>query len=162
MKAIIKIALCMILASPLFGHNPAIASFEFFFRESGTVLRTEFSWSLRNALVDTYPYLAEGDVDQADFLDCVLEYINHNVDVTVGQEDLQMESIYQVPGDHSHSYVFILEGRTAAYSDFPITISNSCLFDQYRRQSNNLKVWRFEDAVTCTTNQRRPTCVFEV
>ena len=52
--------------------------------------------------------------------------------------------------------------QTAGFHNWPVSISNSCPFDQYESQSINMKVWRSDRAVSCLTNPSRPKCYFEV
>ena len=121
-------------------HNPAVASFYIFQMKDQWTMRAEFAWSLRNALIETFPYLNESkDISEADFLDCVKDYLEIKVDMHADGQELVFESIQQIPGDHGHSYTFIvsLDGPVQVSK---LQVNNKCMMDMYRKQKNDTYV----------------------
>ena len=138
MKKLIIIVLLSTLGQGVKAHNPAVASFYIFQMKDEWQMRVEFAWSLRNALTKSFPYLSEekGLTDQ-DYMDCVADYLDIHLELSADEERLQIASIQQIPGDHGHSYTFIigLQGKVNAST---LLVKNQCLTELYRKQKNEV------------------------
>lgn len=119
-----------------FAHEPNEAYFEF--RQSGDaiIVRAEFSWTLRQALLQAYPKL-ERERTQAAFDRAIFNYFDTNIVLHENGAPLALKGLEQEKQGQSHSVVYILEYENL--KQLPgLVVSNSCLFDLYENQKNYL------------------------
>lgn len=141
-----------------FGHDPARATFDLFLSPEKTVLRAEYSWAVRNALVKAYPFLEDAKATSEDFRSCMLEYINGHVIIGADGSLISMTSIYQVPGEHSHSYIFVGEGPAIEPGFDELTVENRSLFEIYRKQVNTWNIHLGNETKHCYAVMSNPVC----
>ena len=113
MKKLILFVILLGFTQNISAHNPANASYYLFQQKDQWQLRVEFAWSLRNALNESFPYLKEDKLTDDDYKDCVMDYLNMNLDIIVDGKLLEFVNIKQIPGDHGHSYVFLMHSHGA-------------------------------------------------
>ena len=135
-------------------HDPAIASFYLYEDDQQLNIRADFAWSIRNVLIKKYPFLKAKGVINDEFVDCMLEYMEDNVSIEIDDHLLAFNSIYQVPGAHTHSYVFIL-ALDGPFEGKNLKIKNSCMFDFYKRQKNSIY---FNNIEQCTLEKGKDNC----
>lgn len=138
MKKLITAILIISWSLAAEAHNPAVASYYIFQMKDGWHMRTEFAWSLRNALTKSFPYLEEEEgITDEDYIDCVKDYLEVNLVLKADGVPLAIQTIQQIPGDHGHSYTFIigLEGPVHAKE---FEVKNKCLTELFRKQKNEV------------------------
>ncbi len=118
-----------------------MATYYLFQQEDGWQMRTEFAWSLRNALVKTFPYLDEqkSQISDSDYTDCVLDYLEINLEITLDGKEFDYNTITQIPGTHGHSFAFLLE-ISGPLEGVHLKIQNDCLTELYRKQKNHVTI----------------------
>ena len=145
MKKLIVLILTIVLTQNLDAHNPAMASYYLFQQEDGWQLRTEFAWSLRNALIKSFPYLSEEGIEDSDYTDCVLDYLDINLEIKIDGTEMEYGEIMQIPGTHSHSFVFLLD-LSGPKNGNHLEIHNECLTELYRKQKNHMIIKTREES----------------
>jgi hypothetical protein len=102
------------------------------------VMRTEFAWSLRNALIANFPFLEENEeISDEIYMDCVMDYLNLKVKIKLDDRPFELKSIQQIPGDHGHSYTFIIQLEGPVYGT-KLFVENNCLTEIYKKQKNEM------------------------
>lgn len=143
MKKIAILIVYILSSIQVMAHNPAAASFYIFQSHQGWQMRAEFSWALQKVLTTTFPYLSEeAQVAEEDYIDCVADYMRINLQIRADGEMVDIKSIRQIPGDHGHSYTFLLELDGPAESCH-VLITNLCLLELYPKQKNDVVLKSF-------------------
>ena len=137
MKKLI-VLIIMVASDFIYAHSPAAASFYLFQQDNVWQMRTEFAWSLRNALIESFPYLNEGvNESEDDYMDCVKDYLDINLKIKLDNSRFDYQSITQIPGSHGHSFSFVVKliGPSKGHE---LIIENRCLTEIYRKQKNEV------------------------
>ena len=162
MKKIIIIILSTISAQVLTAHNPAVASYYIIQQEGQWQMRTEFAWSLRNALVMNFPFLEENDKVTDDvYTDCVKDYLDVNLDMKLDGHKLEYSSIRQIPGSHGHSFSFLVD-IIGPKNGKKLTVENQCLTELYNKQKNNITIKAYNKTHKHLLTKYNDLHVFEI
>ena len=134
MKLIKAITFAMIFQfASLHAHEPNIAHFEF--KQTGNILivKAEFPWTLRAALLKAFPEL-EQNPTQEKFDRAIFEYFNERIVVKEKSTEVKLNTVAQQQ-NHSHSVIYeLVFGQVQNFED--IIIINTCLFEMYDDQKN--------------------------
>ena len=159
-QIVVIIILSVSLSWQAHAHNPARASFDIF-QDNGTV-RMEFAWSLRNALIQSYPFLGENLTSQEEFESCMEEYIRDHFSINVNSTPVTMNFQYGVPGNHSHSYVMIWKLEREIGVNENIEVFCDALMEVYSKQRNTITIYKANRRYECQTYNDRNTCYFSI
>lgn len=138
-----------------------MASYYLFQQDESWKLRTEFAWSLRNALVLSFPYLDEEKVSDEDYSDCVLDYLDINMEIILDGNILKYDKIKQIPGSHGHSFVFIIDVNGPVTGQ-NLQIRNHCMTEIYKKQKNHVIVKTKEHSLEHILTKNIKTCSFDL
>ena len=158
MKKIFASILCsLFFFGVIHAHNPALASLDLYQINGQWQLRADFAWSIRNAVVNQFPFLEERSANHEEYLDCILEYMEQNIQVSLDNQDLLFKSISQLPGDHGHDYIFLIN-LTGPQNGKTLRIQNKCLFDLYKKSRHTIRLAGQE----CLIQSKQDVCSFSL
>ena len=115
-----------------FAHDANKAFFNIQQKDNLVEVKSEFPWSIRNALLEAYPEL-EHSKSKADFDAAFFDYVSNNFELRNGNSILKLIAVDEAThNEHSHAnaFVFLLEGN--AFD----TIKNTMMFNVYKDQEN--------------------------
>jgi hypothetical protein len=161
MKKLVIVFAVLIISGQLKAHDPSVSSFHLSCHDQGWTLRAEFPWSIRNALIKSYPFLAEKGVDQTMYEDCLKEYVEINFEAYIDGNILKVKRFYQVSGDHGHSFTYIFEMDGPSIGK-QIDITNTCMFELYQKQRNMITIKNAKGEETCTISKKSKSCSFRI
>ena len=122
----------MVFASSVFSHDANKAFFNIQQKGNLVEVKSEFPWSIRNALLEANPEL-ENSKSKADFDAAFFDYVKTNFELRNGNSILKLIAVEEVlHNEHSHAnaFVFLFEG--IAFD----TIKNTLMFNAYKDQEN--------------------------
>ena len=167
MKVLVRSCLIVIMSMGLtiqaYTHDPAKATFEFFLDAEVPTVRMEFAWTLRNALIETYPYLSENEGKEEDFVGCLEEYIQDHLKVTADRRPVHLQYSYTVAGNHSHSYLFVFELEEENWSEVEeVQVECTVMQEIYTKQQNTIVIHDGRGPIACVTGRGFPFCIFSL
>ena len=115
-----------------FAHDANKAFFKIQQKDNVVEVQAEFPWSVRNAILEAYPELANSK-SQEDFNNAFFKYVSTNLEIRNGDFILELISIKEAAHEgHSHQNNFIFQYKGNAF-DF---ITNTMMFNVYDNQKN--------------------------
>ena len=126
------ILLFMAFSSLGFAHDANKAFFNIQQKDNLVEVKSEFPWSIRNALLEAYPEL-EDSKSKADFDTAFFDYVKTNFELRNGNSILKLIAVDEAThNEHSHAnaFVFLFEG------DAFDAIKNTLMFNIYKDQEN--------------------------
>ena len=115
-----------------FAHDANKAFFNIQQKDNLVEVKSEFPWSIRNALLEAYPEL-EDSKSKADFNTAFFDYVKTNFELRNGDSILKLIAVDEAThNEHSHAnaFVFLFEGN--AFD----AIKNTMMFNVYKDQEN--------------------------
>lgn len=135
MKSLLLMISMSIISWSSYAHAPNEAFFEFFESDKQLLLKAEFPWTIREALLAARPELREAKTTE-EMTAGLLSYLQEHIEVRNEQNELiSIQSIKSVPdvNGHGHGSVYmLLLGKNQWIS----SIKNTCMFEAYSDQSN--------------------------
>ncbi|MCF8259689.1 MAG: hypothetical protein K9J12_02870 [Melioribacteraceae bacterium] len=126
--------LFLLINSLVSAHDPNIAYFEFNVNDGQIVLKADFPWTLRNAILKDFPELQNSN-SQGDFDEALFKYLEENISITADGELLTIFDVMEFPGNHSHGAAFEIIYKSKQTIE-QLSIINSCMFNLYPNQKN--------------------------
>ncbi|UCH65695.1 MAG: hypothetical protein JSW63_00745 [Ignavibacterium sp.] len=124
----------LIQLASLYAHEPNKAYFDFWLEDNEIIVRAEFPWTLRIALLNANPQLKESR-SQEDFNNALFAYFSNAIIIEEGNKKVKLLTLNQLPQDHSHSVIYEL-----VFGDVEnlegVNITNVCLHELYDDQQN--------------------------
>jgi hypothetical protein len=118
-----------------YAHAPNEAFFEIFESNKDLLIKVEFPWTIREALLAARPELKEAKTTE-EMTQGLLSYLQEHIEVRNELNELiLMQSIKSVPNvnGHGHGSVYmLLLGKNQWIS----SIKNTCMFERYSDQKN--------------------------
>lgn len=124
----------LIQSTLLFPHDPDKAYFEFHQEGDKLIVKAEFPWTLRLALLNKYPEL-EKSSEQKDFDEALFNYLKNNIVIKEEDKTLKLKEVRQLETNQSHSVIYNLIFKKL--NDLQkVNINNICMFELYNKQKN--------------------------
>lgn len=117
-----------------YAHAPNEAFFELFESDHKLVVKVEFPWTIRNALLEAMPKLNEADTKEQ--MDAGFHsYLQQNIQIKdINDQVFNLVRVQALPNSgHSHGSQFLL-----IYGPYKVvkSIRNTCMFNSYDDQKN--------------------------
>ncbi|EPR72172.1 hypothetical protein ADIWIN_3011 [Winogradskyella psychrotolerans RS-3] len=115
-----------------FAHDANKAFFNIQQKDNLVEVKSEFPWSIRNALLEANPEL-ENSKNKADFDAAFFDYVKTNFELRNGDSILKLiavEEVMHYEHSHANAFVFLFEG--IAFD----AIKNTLMFNAYKDQEN--------------------------
>jgi len=124
-----------IISGSSYAHAPNEAFFEFFESNKQLLVKVEFPWTIREALLAARPKLKTAQTT-AEMTAGLLSYLQEHLEVRNEQnEPILIQSIKVAPNTNGHghgSVYMLLLGANQSIS----SIKNTCMFEAYPDQTN--------------------------
>ena len=135
MKVFFLIISMSIISWSSYAHAPNEAFFEFFESDKQLLIKVEFPWTIREALLTAKPELRKAQTNE-EMTAGLLAYLQEHIEVRNEQNQLiRIQSIKEAPNTngHGHGSVYML---LLGENQWISSIKNTCMFDAYSDQTN--------------------------
>lgn len=134
-------------------HAPDEAFYTIRSIDDTVVVRAEFPWTIRNALLNAYPELENAKTKKA-FTDAFYTYIRRNFQLKNDENELLplVKGRELLQNGHSHQTTFLL-----FFKGVPITLTNTTMFELYEQQKNTHTILHDQLKEHAVTSVSQPT-----
>ena len=135
MKSLLLIISMSIISWSSYAHAPNEAFFEFFESDKQLLIKAEFPWTIREALLAARPELKEAQTTE-EMTAGLLSYLQEHIEVRNEQNQrIRIQSIKAAPNTngHGHGSVYML---LLGENQWISSIKNTCMFEAYSDQTN--------------------------
>jgi hypothetical protein len=140
-----------------FAHDANKAFFNIQQKDNLVEVRAEFPWSIRNALLETYPEL-EHSKSKADFDTAFFDYVKTNFELRNDDSILKLIAVEEVTHNehaHANAFIFLFEGN--AFD----TVKNAVMFNVYKDQENYHDILVSKEHLKFITSPDSPVAVLQ-
>lgn len=139
-----------------FAHAPNEAFFEFFESDKQLLIKAEFPWTIREALLAARPNLKTAQTTE-EMTAGLLSYLQEHIEVRNEQNQLiPIQSIKAAPNTngHGHGSVYML---LLGENQWISSIKNTCMFEAYSDQTNFHSIEANTTRLEFVTNKEKTT-----
>lgn len=135
MKFLFLIISMSLISRSSYAHAPNEAFFEFFESNNQLLIKVEFPWTIREALLTAKPKLRTAQTTE-EMTTGLLAYLQAHLELRNGQnQPIPIQSIKVAPNTngHGHGSVYML---LLGENQWISSIKNTCMFEAYSDQTN--------------------------
>lgn len=139
-----------------FAHAPNEAFFEFFESDKQLLIKAEFPWTIREALLAARPNLKTAQTTE-EMTAGLLSYLQEHIEIRNEQNQrIRIQSIKAAPNTngHGHGTVYML---LLGENQWISSIKNTCMFEAYSDQTNFHSIEANTTRLEFVTNKEKAT-----